>query len=65
MSRDPSKEELADAMEYSTRALDLVTKLRDEMTGNITQIDLLIGIIKNQMGVENGGTGPASSDNRT
>ena len=64
MSHDPGKENLADAMEYSTKALDLVTKLREEMTGNISQIDLLIGIIK-QMGVENGDTGSTPSDRRT
>jgi|RifCSP16_1_1023843.scaffolds.fasta_scaffold257103_2 hypothetical protein len=64
MSHDPGKKNLADAMEYSTKALDLVTKLREEMTGNISQIDLLIGIIKRQMGVENGDTGSTPSDRR-
>ena len=65
MSHDPGREELADAMEYSTKALDLVTKLREEMMGNITQIDLLLGIIRSQIGVSDGGTGSTSSDNRT
>ena len=65
MSHDPGREELADAMEYSTKALDLVTKLREEMVGNISQIDLLLGIIRSQIGVGDDDTGSASSDNRT
>jgi len=62
MSHDPDKEELSDAMEYNAKALDLVTKLREEMIGNIAQIDLLLGIIKGQMGGEDGDTGSTPSD---